>query len=93
MVWFTKKGDLKAEMSLRCHCLSFKLTKNFAFEFNFLYSVRKFSDGVDWLDFAIDSDWYRGDHNPQFGVKLTILNLIIFDFRIYNVNHVEDDDA
>ena len=91
MVFFSKKGDLKAEMSLRCHCFGFKLTKNFAFEFNFLYFVRDFSDGVDWLDFVIGSDWYRGDHNPQFGVKLTILNMIIFDFRIYNVHHGEEE--
>jgi hypothetical protein len=74
------------------NCIGFKLTKNFAFELSGLYFFRKFSDGINWIEFLIDSDFYEGDHNPQFGIKLIILNFIIFDFRVYNVNHREDND-
>jgi len=74
------------------HCIGSKLSKNFAWELGFLYKVRNFSDGVDLLRFTVESSWFKGDHNPQYGVQLMVLNHMIFEFKIYNVNHVKDDD-
>jgi hypothetical protein len=49
-------------------------------------------DGVIYLKFDVNSDFYIGDHNPQFHIELVFLNLLIFEFRIYNVNHVEHEN-
>lgn len=68
----------------------FKITKNFAWELSLFHLIRKFLDGISWLNFQVESDWFEGDHNPQFEVILIILNVVIFEFRIYNVNHVEE---
>jgi hypothetical protein len=73
------------------HCIGTKLTKKYAWEANFFYLVRGFSDGLDVFEFAIDSSWYKGDHNPQYAIRLIILNVVIFEFRIYNMFHIEDE--
>jgi hypothetical protein len=91
MVWFTKKGSLLLEMTL--HCIGTKLSENFAWELGFLYFIRKFSDGIIWFEFTANSNLYRGDHNPQHEIRLIILNFMVFEFRIYNVNHAEKDDV
>lgn len=65
-----------------------KITKNFALDLNLLYFFRNFSDGIDWFKFEINSDWFKGDHNPQFSMCLIILNLMLFDFQIYNIHHL-----
>lgn len=75
------------------HCISSKISKNFAWELGFLYFIRKFSDGVTLFELSIDASFYKGDHNPQFGIKLMVLNFMVFEFRIYNVHHVEEDDV
>jgi hypothetical protein len=89
MILFDKLDNKLLELDF--HCIGLKITRDFAFELNFLTFIRRFSDGVDWFHLEIKSDWYKGDHNPQFGIHLIILNITIFEFRIYNVNHVEDD--
>lgn len=70
-------------------CFSRKLSEKYALELNLFHVLRSFSDGLDWFSFEIKSDWYKGDHNPQFGIQWIILNFEIFEFRIYNMHHVE----
>lgn len=69
-----------------------KISKNFAFELEFLYFLTSFSDGIDWFEFHMVSSWCKVDHNPSHSIGLTILNFLIFDFRIYNIHHIKDED-
>lgn len=64
------------------------LSKNYDLELTVLNPIRKLSDGVTFYSFVIDSDWYQGDHNPQFSIRLIILNVMILEFMIYNINHI-----
>lgn len=88
MQWFSKKGFM---VELGLHCISFSISKNYALELNFLHFVRKFSDGIIYLKFETNSDLYIGDHNPQFYIQLIFLNIMLLEFRIYNINHVEPE--
>jgi len=90
MIIFDKLEKMLIELGL--HCIGFRISKNFAFEINFLTFIRDFKDGVNWISLNITSDWYKGDHNPQFGIHLVILNITIVEFRVYNVNHVKEED-
>lgn len=67
----------------------FKISKSFAFEGAFFHKIRNFSDGISALQFNFDSDFYKGDHNPKYEIELIIFNIMIFEFRIYNINHTE----
>jgi hypothetical protein len=69
-----------------------KISKNFAFELSFLNFIREFSDSITFFTVNIESDWYKGDHNPQFGISLIFLNIMILEFRIYNIHHEVIDD-
>jgi hypothetical protein len=89
MIWFSKKGSFIGLLELKC--ISFRISKNFAFELNFLYLIRRFSDGITFFNLNFDSDFYKGDHNPQFGIKIMFFNVMILDIRIYNIHHVEDE--
>jgi hypothetical protein len=71
-------------------CFSGKLSEDSAMELSGFHKIRAFSDGIDYFKFDMTSDWFVGDHNPQFGIVLTIMNFVIFEFRIYNVNHVRE---
>jgi len=68
--------------------LGINLSKDFALEVAGFFIYRSLSDGLSLLELHIDSDWYKGDHNPQFGIRLTVLNVTLLEFRIYNVNHI-----
>jgi len=70
----------------------FKLSKNYAIDWNFFWPIRQFKEGITFFNFDINLDLYKGDHNPKFDITLLILNYIIFEIEIYNVNHVENDD-
>lgn len=70
-------------------CFSFKISKKFVFEASFLNFVRSFKDGLTFLDLHLNLDLYEADHKPEAYVYLMFLNTILFDFRIYNINHVE----
>ena len=65
-----------------------KINKDYAWEIGFLYFIRNFSDGLTGFSFLINFDKYKGDHNPKFNVALIIFNFLVFDFSIYNTNHV-----
>jgi hypothetical protein len=66
-----------------------RISKNYALELYFLNFVRKFSDGVTFFELKINLDLYKGDHKPMFEVSLLVLNTIVFEFRVYNTNHVD----
>lgn len=64
-----------------------KLSKNFAWEANFFYRIRNFKDGLSAFELSLTADWFKNDHNPQCGLCLIILNVMIVEFNIFNVNH------
>ena len=64
--------------------------KNMALDFVFCNKVRSFKDGITFFDFETNLDLYEVDHNPKFEIRLTILNVIIFELTIYNILHKED---
>ena len=68
--------------------LSFKIFKNYALGLSGLHGLRSFRDGISFLEFICNLDLFAGDHNPHFRVMLVILNFKIFEFEIYNVNHI-----
>lgn len=70
--------------------MGIKLFKNYAIDLAAFFVYRSLLDGLSLFELHIDSDWYKGDHNPQFGIRLTVLNVTLLEFRIYNVNHMED---
>lgn len=61
----------------------------YAWELSMFHRVRACSDGVTFVEFIVNLDTYIGDHNPQCKLGLILLNHVIFEFNIYNVNHVE----
>ena len=67
-----------------------KISQNYAWELAGFYKFRPFSDGITFLEFQLETDWYAGDHNPRGTLALRVLNFTIFEFEIYNRNHVED---
>jgi hypothetical protein len=69
--------------------ISKEISKNFVFEISFFHKLRNFKDGISFLEFDVNLDLYKGDHNPQFEMCLVILNFKIFETNIYNINHGE----
>jgi hypothetical protein len=70
-------------------CWSKKISKNYVFEISGLHKIRLLKDGVSGINFDINWDRYKADHNPKFTVMLTVLNFKIIEISIYNVNHVK----
>ena len=52
------------------------------------HRIRTWSDGITFVELMINLDTFIGDHNPQFKFGLIVLNHVVFEFNIYNVNHV-----
>jgi hypothetical protein len=71
--------------------ISLKITENYAFEADVLRKIRSFRDGISFLEFDCNADFYQGDHSPRSRIMLTIFNLKIFEFEIYNLNHVDEE--
>lgn len=71
--------------------LNSKISKNFAFELNMFYKIRNYNDGITFINYEVNTDFYKGDHNPKFVINFEVLNFIIFEFKIYNVNHCDND--
>ena len=67
-----------------------KIGKNYAWELNTFYKYRDFSDGIDFFIVEITFDKYPNDHNPKFEIAIKILNLMIVDFDIYNIWHIDN---
>jgi hypothetical protein len=68
-------------------CFDFKISKNFAFESSFFHKIRNFKDGISVLKLDFNLDFFKGDHNPKYSIELIALNFMVFEFRIYNINH------
>ena len=70
--------------------ISIRISKNYAFDFVVFHKVRGFKDGITFVEFIINTDWYKGDHNLKFKIHLIFLNTTIFELEVYNVNHTEE---
>jgi hypothetical protein len=66
------------------------ITENYAWELNLFYKINDFKDSFHFCEFELKFDRFPADHNPQFNFSLEILNIVIFDFTIYNVYHEDD---
>ena len=66
----------------------FRRNIELCFEFEWLYKVRNFRDGIT-ITHELNFDFYKGDHTPQIRWSLTIFNVTVFDFQIYNMLHEE----
>lgn len=68
---------------------SFKTSKNYSMEFNFLHFYRNVKDGLTFLESDLSCD-LEGDHTPRVKLFIGFMNLAIIDFSWHNVNHEED---
>lgn len=66
-----------------------KLSKNYALDISILRPIRSILDGLTGIEFEVNCDWFKADHCPKFNIILIICNFIIFEFEIYNVNHIK----
>lgn len=73
--------------------MSFKLSKNYAVELGFLRKVSYFNEQVTFCYFDSGIYYSKGDHNPRFSTELILFNILIFEFSIYNINHVDNTDT
>lgn len=64
----------------------------FAWELVLFHKIRDWSDGVTWFEFVYNVDRFVADHNPKYDLHLIIANITIFEFNIYNVYHVEEEE-
>lgn len=72
--------------------MSFKLSKNYAVELGLLRKVSYFKEQVTFCDFDCGVFYSKSDHNPKFVTELILFNILIFEFSIYNINHVDFSD-
>ena len=68
--------------------VSKKISKKYAIDVSCFHLIRNFKDGISFCQFSVNLDLYEADHNPQFKILLIILNFKLFEFEIYNINHV-----
>lgn len=64
----------------------------YSWSMDFLRWIRAGEDGITFFELSCVLDLFKADHNPRFAIMLVIVNLKIFEFEIYNINHVEDED-
>lgn len=67
------------------------INEKFSWELILFHKIRNWNDGLSLFDFTIDLSWFKGDHQPSYGFHLVVWNYTICEFRIYNVNHVEEE--
>lgn len=67
--------------------ISFKLNKNYAFEFSCFRKIREINDGIVFLEIKFNLDTYKFDHCPRFEILILLINFVLFEMSIYNVNH------
>jgi hypothetical protein len=70
--------------------VDFFISENYALEIALLHPIRSLSDGLVVCRAVMNADWYKADHNPRYECYLEFLNWMIFEVRIYNVNHEEE---
>ena len=78
------------------------IDEDYAWELQFFQKYRDLKDGLDIFNVEMNWDKYMADHNPKFIFSLKLINIIIFEFIIYNIWHTDnprspyfgmDDDA
>lgn len=69
-----------------------KISKNYAFEISFFHKVRKISDGIDFFEFSLNINLFKGNHNPSCCLTFEIFNYSIIDFQFYNIHHIKEED-
>jgi hypothetical protein len=77
-------------LSFNFLCINFRISENYAVELSLLHPIRNISDGLTLLELKVNADWYKGDHNPKHEIEFVFLNVMLLEFRIYNVNHEEE---
>jgi hypothetical protein len=70
-----------------------KIGENYAWDLGIFYKYRDFSDGIDFFIIDITFDKYLGDHKPSFEFSIKIFNLMVIDFTIYNIWHVDNPNS
>lgn len=68
------------------------ISKNYAWELSLINPIRSVEDGVTGLEVVLNYDRYKGDHNPKFEFKVTLLNVMLVEFNVYNRNHEVQED-
>ena len=61
----------------------------YSLDISLFRKVREYSDGISFLDGGIEWDRYEGDHKPSFKIWLLVCNIMVFEFEVYNINHVK----
>ena len=79
--------DEKVETQLECPKIWFstRLNKFFALDCTFLHLYRKWSDGLTFLEFHINWDRYKEEHNPSFDILFAICNVVILQVDVYKI--------
>jgi len=65
-------------------------TKNYHSDIVIFHKFRDISDGLSCIEFNVNFDWYKDDHNPHFSIFFALFNITIFEFTICNIHHVKD---
>ena len=68
-----------------------KLSKKFALDISLLHSIRRFEDGISFIEFKINLDLFKGDHNPKLDIIFILLNFKVFEVEIYNEEHINEE--
>lgn len=67
-----------------------KISKKFAIDISGWHLIRNLKDGLTFVEFKILGDWFKGDHKPSFDISFVFCNFMIFEFNLYNINHLEE---
>lgn len=68
------------------------INKDYAWDANFLYKYRYFSDGVDFFECKCSLDLYKSSHTPAFDFTLRMFNFTLVEFKIYYRHHREEEN-
>jgi len=69
-----------------------QINKKYAWEFDIFRKIRHFKDGITFFNLDICFDLYKEDHKPSFTIVFEIFNFKIFEFSIYNINHLNNTE-
>ncbi len=68
---------------------SLKLGHKYIASLTLWNKFRAFSDGITFFKIECDLDLYEGHHKPSFVLGLTVLNVELVCFEIYNRFHLD----
>ncbi len=88
-----KLGEKKKKEKMNFRFFHGMIGKNYGWEFNLFSKIRDWCDGVSIIEFNINLDRYPSDHNPKFEIFLTLFNITIFEFTIYNIWHIDHQQS